>query len=260
MGKILELRGVIIRNLTPSLGESGDAVEAAHKHDSPDEVKWETHPLEQRNGTSCFFSLHTIDQSTGVAESVPFYTSTLCPHLCNPSWTDVDFNDFDLRGDGPCLRRSDSPDTRHFGSCAADAYCMRVWVHRPLPSARRRATQAAADDDAPQHPPICPRYAPWRMPPTPGAAGTIGAAGPPPRIAWPLFGEDSGPAEGAARRAAAAAAAAAAAFENTLVLDVRIALREWARLGPSLAELRVAPLVPPTARRAARAAPPELPG
>ena len=246
MGKILELRGVIIRNLTPSLGSNGDAVETAHKLDTPDELKWETHSLEQRNGTSCFFSLHTIDQSTGVVDSIPFYTSTLCPHLCNPSWTDVDFNDFELRDDGSCPIRSDSPDARHFGSCAADAYCMRVWVHRPLPNAGRGGAPgapaaAAADADAPQHPPICPRYAPWRMPPSAGGAGAIGAAGPPPRVAWPLFGEDSGPAEGAARRAAAAAAAAAAAFENTLVLDVRIALREWARLGPSLAELRVTP-------------------
>jgi hypothetical protein len=240
MGKIRELRGVIIRNLTPRSGENGDVVEAAHQHDSPAEAKWETALLEQRNGASCFFSLHTFDQSTGVAESIPFYTSTLCPHLCNPSWTDVDFNDFELGDNGPFLRRSDYPDNVHIGPCAADAFCLRVWVHRPLQSLRRRVAphNGGGGDDtaaAPPHPPICPRYAPWRMPPSADGAGA-GGAGPPPRAAWPLFGEDDGPAEGAARRAAAAAAAA---FENTLVLDVRVALRDWLRLGPSLAELRV---------------------
>jgi hypothetical protein len=195
-------------------------------------MPWETKPLEQRNGVSCFFSLHSIDPVTDVAEADPFYTSTLCPHLCNPSWTDVDFNDFEL----------DDPDELRDGNARlnsawmADAYCMRVWAHRP-----RTGPPNAGEQQPAGRPRIWPRYAPWRMPPSAGPDGFMGGSSPPPRHAWPLVALPGADGDGGDGASGAAWRRSAPAFENTLVLDVRIEMGGWLQLGPSLADLRVQP-------------------
>ena len=227
MGRIRDLRGIIIRNLTPCFGKIDNEDEPS----SPEaytNVQWETKPLEQRNGVSCFFSLHSIDPITSIADSDPFYTSTLCPHLCNPSWTDVDFNDFELDDD------DEARDCDHRLNTAwdADAYCMRVWVHRPC------VDSGAADAAPASRPRIWPRYAPWRMLPSAGPGGILDS-GPPQRNAWPLVAHVDG-AEGRQPDPAAAHRRPAMAFENALVLDVRIEMSTWTRLGPALADLRVA--------------------
>ena len=44
----------------------------------------------------CFFSLHPVESASGQLSELCVYVSTLCKERCNPSWSDIDHEDFRL--------------------------------------------------------------------------------------------------------------------------------------------------------------------
>lgn len=80
MGRLRDLRGVLIRNLV---------------------VKDDSLPSTQRDGLcgSCF-SVHLVEARSGELCEDAVYTSTLCAQVTNASWTDIEHEDMTVRING----------------------------------------------------------------------------------------------------------------------------------------------------------------
>lgn len=146
MGSLRQLKGVLVRNLAPSV---------------------EATPGRRRLG--CFFTVHLIDASSGALCEPPVYTSTLCTEASNPSWTDVDHLDmrvelappdkaagwargvFGIRvwsceGTGSSSAASEAPSPRHAGRGHAGTHspAPRAGAGRILDGGSPRATEESA--------------------------------------------------------------------------------------------------------------------
>jgi hypothetical protein len=153
MPSLQSLKGVLVRNLVVH-GTSGADTDGparsgtAEQSGQPASAKNAPPHEGALRGTDggCFFSLHPVESSSGQLIDACVYVSTLCKERCNPSWSDIEYDDLSA--------------ARKQGSRIG----IRVWTATP-----RLASQLNPEPEAGHGQPShrrnapTPRMAPWEM-------------------------------------------------------------------------------------------------
>jgi hypothetical protein len=135
MKQLKRLKGVLVRNLVHTVDQS--------RADPDHPVLPERRVRSDRDG-GYFFSLHPVESTGGNVSETSLYVSTICKERCNPSWTDVDYEDM-------CVGWRDGWDSNRL--------CVRVWVATIRSPGQQPRVQSDSHGEPGAVP--TPRVAPW---------------------------------------------------------------------------------------------------